>query len=135
MANTGRLTRTVVLDEEKKTETVTVTLDGKSYTYTRHFANVNPEITAKSWARFQNTAAEWLLAEYDRGISTPMALEAYELYKYPRFDPKTGKELPPLPRPTRGELVTFYRELKRKTPLCFALMIENGSIPEEFADV
>ena len=87
----------------------------------------NVEAMALEAAR---TAEEIIWHSYHAGTATPNAIERYELYKYPRRDPVTGKELPPLPRPTRAELRAHHDSIKKRYPMHYADRVANGSIVE-----
>lgn len=100
---------------------------GKSVIDWRGATRENVEAMAREAAR---TADEIIWQSYHAGIATPNAIERYELYKYPRIDPVTRKELPPMPRPTRAELRAHHDSIKKRLPMHYADRVANGSIVE-----
>lgn len=100
---------------------------GKSVLRLEGATRENVERMAREAAKVAN---EIIWASYDAGTATPNAIERYELYKYPRFDPITGKELPPLPRPTRAALRAFHDSIKNRLPMYYADLVADGAIVE-----
>lgn len=100
---------------------------GKSVLRLEGATRENVERMAREAAKVAN---EIIRASYDAGTATPNAIERYELYKYPRFDPITGKELPPLPRPTRAALRAFHDSIKNRLPMYYADLVADGAIVE-----
>lgn len=95
-----------------------------------HWEGATRENVARMAREAADLANEIIWASYDAGTATPNAIERYELYKYPRFDPITGKKLPPLPRPTRAELRAHHDSIKKRYPMHYADRVANGSIVE-----